>query len=96
MYTKFNAGEINHISCVGILDEGVNVKDCKIGIYAYIASSDRLIIQRLGRLLRHPNPVLIIPFFIDTREQEILTKMLVNYNKKLVKTVSYKDISKYI
>lgn len=96
VYTKFNAGEINHISCVGILDEGVNVKDCKIGIYAYIASSDRLIIQRLGRLLRHPNPVLIIPFFIDTREQEILAKMLVNYNKKLVKTVSYKDISKYI
>lgn len=96
VYTKFNTGEINHISCVGILDEGVNVKDCKIGIYAYIASTDRLIIQRLGRLLRHPNPVLIIPFFIDTREQENLAKMLVNYNKKLVKTVSYKDVLKYI
>lgn len=96
VYEKFNAGEIKHIACVSILDEGVNITDCRIGIYAYIAASNRLIIQRLGRLLRHSNPVLIIPFFVNTRENEIVNEMMKDYNKDLVITASKNDIIKFI
>lgn len=96
VYTKFNNGEISHIACVNILDEGVNIKDCRIGIYAYIAASDRLVIQRLGRLLRHPNPLLIIPFFVGTREEEILKKMMDSYKKENVFSINKTDISKFL
>lgn len=80
----FNNGSINHISACDMLNEGVNLVNCKVGIYAALNSSEILIKQKLGRLLRHPNPVLIIPYYINTREEEIVTKMLEDYNPELV------------
>lgn len=40
------------------------------------------------RLLRHPNPIIIIPFYKNTREEEIVTKMYENYNPQLVKVIN--------
>ena len=85
---KFNAGKINHITACNMLDEGVNLTDCKVGVYATLNSSDRMITQKLGRLLRHPNPVLVIPYFKNTRDEEIANKMLEDYNPELVTTVT--------
>ena len=84
--TMFNEGEINHITACGILNEGANLTDCQIGIYASIGSSEIVEIQRLGRILRHENPLLIIPYFVGTREEEIVNKMTRNYNADLIKT----------
>ena len=81
---KFNTGLINHITACNMLDEGVNLSDCRIGIYAMLNSSERMIKQKLGRLLRHPKPVIIIPFFLGTRDEEIVNKMLQDYNPDLV------------
>lgn len=80
----FNRGKINHITAVNILNEGCNLADCKYGIFAAINSSEIMQIQKVGRLLRHPHPVLIIPYFAGTREQEIVKKMLENYNQDYV------------
>ena len=71
-----------------MVDEGVNLINCRIGIYANLSSSERLIKQRLGRLLRHPNPIIVIPYFLGTREVEIIDKMLEDYNKNLVHRIS--------
>lgn len=71
-----------------MLNEGCNLYDCQIGIYASLHSSDRLVKQQLGRLLRHPNPVLIIPYYENTRDEEIVNKMLEDYNPELVKKVT--------
>lgn len=65
----------------------VNITSCKYGIFAGLNSSDRMIIQKGGRILRHREPVLIIPYFIGTRDEEIKDKMIVNYNPKLIKTI---------
>ena len=47
----------------------------------------------MGRLLRHKNPVLIVPYFVGTREEELINKMLENYNPKLVTIINnYKKI----
>ena len=51
-----------------------------------------MIIQKLGRLLRHPSPILIIPYYKNTRDEEIVNKMLENYNPELVSTIT--DTSK--
>lgn len=89
----FNKGKINHITACNMLNEGMNLVDCQVGIYANLNSSETIVKQRMGRLLRHKNPVLIVPYFVNTREQELVNKMLENYNSKLVSVISdYKKI----
>ena len=80
----FNAKRVKHIAAVGMLDEGANLTDCKIGIFQMINSSDRLNIQRVGRILRHKSPVLMFPYFVDTREEEILKDIISGYNPELI------------
>ena len=64
----------------------MNLVNCQIGIYANIGSSEIVEIQRLGRTLRHKNPLLIIPYYVGTREEEIVKKMTRNYNEELMFT----------
>lgn len=85
---KFNEGEINHITACNMLDEGMNLVNCRVGVYAVLNSSERMIKQKLGRLLRHPDPVIIIPYFKGTRDEEIVDIMLEDYNPELVETIT--------
>lgn len=71
----------------------MNLVDCQIGIYANLNSSDTIVKQRMGRLLRHKNPILVVPYFKGTREEELVNNMLENYNPKLVSVINdYKEI----
>lgn len=71
----------------------VNLTNCQVGVYAALNSSERMIIQKMGRLLRHKNPIIIIPYFKNTRDEEIVLKMCENYNPNLVFTINnVKDI----
>lgn len=74
---QFNDGEINHIATCAMLDEGVNLSNCEVGIFAYIPSSDILQIQRVGRLFRHKKPKLVFLYFKDTREEEIVDSFMI-------------------
>lgn len=47
-----------------------------------------MITQKLGRLLRHPNPVIIIPYYKDTRDEEIVKKMCEDYNPQLITVIN--------
>jgi len=49
---KYVDGEVDIIVSVKALDEGLNVKDCDIGIVVNGNSQQRQILQRLGRVLR--------------------------------------------
>ena len=91
---KFNNQEVDHITACNMLDEGVNLVNCRVGVYAVLNSSERMIKQKLGRLLRHPNPIIIIPFYKNTRDEEIVNKMLEDYNQELVSTITdLKDLT---
>lgn len=83
----FNAGKIKHITACHMLNEGVNLTNCKYGIFANINASETIQVQRVGRALRHAEPILIIPFFRDTREEELVRKWMENYNKDLIKII---------
>ena len=89
----FNSKRIKHIVAVGMLDEGANITDCKIGIFQMINSSDRLNIQRVGRILRHKKPVLIFPYFINTREDDIVKDVTSGYNPDLIKVLDCTTIT---
>lgn len=93
---RFNKGKIASISCVNMLDEGANLTDCQIGIFMMLNSSERMQVQKIGRLLRHNNPVIIIPYFKNTRDEEILKKMLEEYNPEYIKTIDSLNLLKNI
>lgn len=44
------------------------------------------------RLLRHKEPLIIIPYYKDTREQEIVEKMLEDYNPELTRTITLNEL----
>lgn len=80
----FNKGKIKHITACSILNEGVNLTDCRVGIFCNLNSSEIVVRQRIGRILRHRSPIIIVPYFKDTREEELVQKMLEEYSKDSV------------
>lgn len=84
----FNEGTINHISSINMLNEGINLYNCRIGVFGVINSSEIMIIQKIGRILRHPKPIIIIPYYKNTREEEIVTKIIEDYNPELIKIIN--------
>ena len=89
----FNLNKIKHITACNILNEGVNLTDCRIGIFCNLNSSEIVVKQRVGRILRHKSPVIIIPYFKDTREEELVQKMIEEYSEDSIISVdSINDI----
>lgn len=80
----FNSGKIDHITSCNMINEGMNLTNCQIGIFNNINASETISIQRVGRILRHSNPIIVIPYFINTREEVLVNKMLENYNPELI------------
>ena len=81
---KFNNREINKVTCCQILNEGVNVADCRIGVFANLNASETITIQRSGRILRHKKPLIIIPYYINTRDEQLMNKMVQNYDPNMI------------
>lgn len=88
----FNDEKINHITAATILNEGANLTNCQYGIFNYINSSELVSIQRLGRLLRHCNPIIYIPYFVNTREEELMKKLIEACNVDNITTLSYPEL----
>lgn len=88
----FNNGEISHITACNMLNEGINLVECQIGIFVSINSSDIMVKQKNGRILRHAEPVIIIVYYKNTREEELVTEMLQNYNQELVTVVNKEQL----
>lgn len=81
---KFNNKEINKVTCCQILNEGVNVADCRIGVFANLNASETITIQRSGRILRHKKPLIVIPYYINTRDEQLMNKMIQNYDPDMI------------
>lgn len=84
---EFNKGKINHITSCNMLCEGTNLTNCQVGIFVSINSSEIMTTQKNGRLLRHSEPIIFIIYYKDTREEELVQDMLVNYNPELITVV---------
>ena len=92
----FNEGRVNHITACSILNEGVNLSSCQVGVFAGLNASEIMVKQRLGRILRHPKPLIILPYFVDTRDEEIVNKMKGDYNLDLTKTIPLQELKREI
>lgn len=89
---RFNSGEIDTISACNMLNEGVNPKECRNLVFANINSSDILQVQRMGRALRHPDPVVFIPYYRLTREEEIVDEWMVQFRPETIKKITMEEI----
>lgn len=78
----FNKKKLNQISAVDILNEGVNLVDCQVGILGIINASDIMSRQKIGRLLRHEHPIVLLPYYKETREEEIVNDILETYKEE--------------
>jgi len=87
MYKAFNAKTINHISAVNILNENANLVDCKYAVFCNLSSSEVQVPQRIGRSLRHKSPVIIVPYYAGTREEELAKEMVEGFNKDYIKVI---------
>ena len=97
IYNAFNAKKINHIASVNVLNEGANLVDCKYAVFANYSASEICSAQRLGRSLRHKSPVIILPYYKNTREQEIVNEMIKDFDPKAIETIhSVAELDKYI
>lgn len=97
IYNNFNDKKINHIVSVNVLNEGANLVDCKYAVFANYSASESIGPQRIGRSLRHKSPIIIMPYYENTREEEIVQEMIKDFNKDFIKTVhSLKELDKFI
>lgn len=97
IYDNFNAKKINHIVSVNVLNEGANLVDCKYAIFANYSASESIGPQRIGRSLRHKSPIIIMPYYENTREEEIVQEMLANFNEGFISTIhSIQELSTFL
>lgn len=94
---KFNKGEIDHITSCAMLNEGANITSLRVGIFAYLTASDTPTFQKIGRILRHEKPIIIIPYYQGTREEEIVERMKDNFNPNKIHIINYlNEIKSYL
>ena len=97
IYNNFNAKKINHIVSVNVLNEGANLVDCKYAIFANYSSSEICSAQRVGRSLRHKSPVIILPYYEATREEEIVNTMIESFKEESIHKIhSLKELDEFI
>ena len=80
----FNDKKIKHITSVNMINEGVNLANCKCGLFVVYNSSDIMRVQKVGRLLRHKSPIIYLPYYEGTKEEEIVKLMIEGYDDSLI------------
>lgn len=84
---KFNNKEINNILAVNMLQEGQNLQGIEVGVIAQLDGQERAFIQKFGRTLRADDPIQIILYFRNTRDEEYLHKAIEDINPQYIQTV---------
>ncbi len=85
---RFKRGEINKLSCVSQLNEGVNIPELRAGIIMHSYGNERKANQRIGRLLRlNPNDTAIVHIlcYKNTIDEEWVGKALQDLDPRKIK-----------
>jgi len=90
---KFKDGEIDELSCVAQLNEGVNIPNLRAGIIMHAYGNERKSNQRIGRLLRlNPTETAIVHIlcYRDTADERWVTEALKDLDQAKIK---YHDVN---
>lgn len=80
----FNNKEINNLFAVGMIQEGQNLNDIEVGVIVQLDGQERAFIQKSGRAMRAEEPILIILYYKETRDEEYLKKALEGISSEYV------------
>lgn len=89
---KFNNKQINSIYAVGMITEGMNLKDIQTGIIVQLDGKERLFIQKFGRALRAEDPTCYIFYYKNTQDENYLKSALENIDSKFIKYCNSTEI----
>lgn len=84
----FNNGVIDNLFVVGMLQEGQNLNNIEAGIIIQLDNEDRPFVQKSGRALRAKEPILLVFYYKDTRDEEYLAKILEGIEPEYVRIVT--------
>lgn len=73
---SFNDHKIDRLIAVNMIQEGQNLKDIEVGIIGQLDGQERAFVQKFGRTLRAKDPIQIILYFKNTRDEDYLTVAL--------------------
>lgn len=93
---NFNNNKIKHLTSCRVLLEGVNLYNCRVGIFNYLSPTFRIQTQAFGRILRHNKPIIIFPYFENTRDEVIINKLCKQYKNSAKIIVTTMDKVKEI
>jgi superfamily II DNA or RNA helicase len=80
---NFNDKKINQLFVVEMLREGMNLVDANV-IIVQLDSKNRSAVQRIGRSLRHKNPVIHIFYYKNTQDEIYLKNSLEEFSEFVV------------
>jgi superfamily II DNA or RNA helicase len=92
---KFKNDEINRLSCVLQLNEGVNIPNLKEGIIMHAYGNERKSVQRIGRLLRlNPNDTAIVRIlcYMNTVDEKWVSTALLDFDNDKIMWVNDNEL----
>lgn len=92
---KFNNEEVNSIYAVGVLNEGMNIKDLDYAFILSLNGNEKDNIQRLGRSFRSKKPevfIFVVPYSRDEEYYENLKEEIGDYTTKIESYADFKRI----
>jgi superfamily II DNA or RNA helicase len=89
---EFNKGLIRRIYAIGMITEGMNLNGIKVGIITQLDGTERLFIQKQGRVMRSEDPVSFIFYYKNTQDENYLKKALENVDTKYIQYVNINQL----
>ena len=93
----FKKGNIDYLSCVLQLNEGVNIPNLKVGIILHAYGNERKSSQRIGRLLRlNPTETAVVHIlcYKDTVDDRWVIEALKDFDQSKIKYFDIDDTSR--
>lgn len=81
---NFNEEKTNSIFAVGMLQEGVSLKNIQAGLIVQLDGKARSFVQKFGRVMRSDDPVLKIIYIPESRDEDYLYNALKNVKQEYI------------
>ena len=91
---NFNEGTINSIFAVGMLQEGVSLKNIEAGLLVQLDGKARSFIQKFGRVMRAEDPILKIIYVPESRDEDYLYTALKKVKREYIHGWNPEDYEK--
>lgn len=82
---KFNNHEIDSLYVVGKLIEGQNLNDIEVGVIGQLGGTHRITVQSIGRIMRSQEPLIYVPVFDGTKDDDFLYTLTSNIPAEYIK-----------